>query len=79
VPVAGRTEDREVLELLAGLKALLPELDYVDPVREDGVEEGGQVALAFARVGAQVEPGPVEPGPALYGGVGQHEGWAPEC
>jgi Kef-type K+ transport system membrane component KefB len=45
VPAGGRRKDLQVLELFAGLHALLPELHDVHPGRQDRVQEHGQVAL----------------------------------
>jgi hypothetical protein len=63
VPVAGGAEDGEVLQLLAGLQALLPELDDVHAAAQRRVEEVLKVALGLTRVGAQVQTCPAELGP----------------
>lgn len=65
----GVGEDGQVLQLLARLHALVAQLHDVHAVRQDGVEELGEVALALAGVRAQVQPGVGELG-ALCGGHG---------
>ncbi len=57
VPGAGVGEDLEVLQLLGGLHALVPQLHDVDPAGQDRVQELRQVALAPAGVRAEVDPG----------------------
>ncbi|GGS50875.1 hypothetical protein GCM10010285_32990 [Streptomyces pseudogriseolus] len=58
---AGVGEDREVVEFLGGFHALVAELDDVHAGGEHGVEELGEVALALAGVGAEVDAGLREP------------------
>ncbi len=67
VPPAGVREHLEQAEFLAGLQALLPELDNVHPGAEDRVEELRQVALGPAGVGAQVEARVRQPRPQIAG------------
>lgn len=57
LPVPGRDlgEDREDFEFLAALEGLVPKLDDVDASGERGVHEVGEVALAGAGIGAEVE------------------------
>ncbi len=62
VPTARVGEHLEQRQLLARLKALLPQLHDVHPAAEDRVEELGQVALGAPPVRAQVEPGVGQPG-----------------
>ncbi len=71
---AGVGEDLEVLELFGGLHALVAELDDVHAVGEDGVQEVGEVALALAGVGAEVDAGVGEVG-AWGVGHGFPRGW----
>lgn len=73
VPTAGVREDGEVLQLLGRLHALVPQLHDVHAVRQDRVQEVGEVALAPAGVRAEVHPGVGEPG--ACGGFGH--AWVP--
>ncbi|GAA2879919.1 hypothetical protein GCM10010517_42370 [Streptosporangium fragile] len=57
VPVARLAEDGQQLQLLTRLQALLSQLDDVDPARESGVQEVGEVSPVTAPVGAQVQAG----------------------
>src|SRR5690606_10224292 len=57
VPLAHRAHHLQRLQLLAGLQALVPELDDVHAAGEGGVQELLEVAPLAPGVGAQVEAG----------------------
>ena len=54
---AAAANDLEKAQLVARLEALLPQLDDVHAAGKHRVEEVGQITLALAGVGAQIEPG----------------------
>ena len=58
---AGIREDLERGKLGPCLHALLPELDDIDPTRQDCLEEVGEVRLLGTRIRTQIQPRCREP------------------
>lgn len=55
VPLGDLAQDAEELELLSGFEPLVAQLDDVDPAREGGIDEVGEVSAVAAGVGAEVQ------------------------
>ncbi len=70
MPAAGIGEDLERGKLGSCLHAFLPELDDIDPARQDCLEEVGEVRLLGTRIRTQIQPrrcqAAAPPGGATY-------------